>query len=140
MANEILNGTTLLVYVNGKAIAKTTSHTMSLGTNMRDSTTKDSGGNEEVLPGTNNAIISFEGLVAWKGANTTKFWYDDLFDLHTNKTKVTLMFYNEDTISEPGFQGEAYLESLEKSAPTEDNVTMSGSFHVTGGISKIMMT
>lgn len=140
MANDILNGTTMLVYVNGKAIAKTTSHTMSLGVNMRDATTKDSGGKEEVLPGTSNATIAFEGLVAWKASEATKTWYDTLFDLYESKSPVTLKFYNKDAVSEPGFTGSAYLESLEMSAPTEDNVTMSGTFHITGGLTNPMMT
>ena len=140
MANDILNGTIMLVYVDGKAIAKTTSHTMSLGVNMRDSTTKDSGGKEEVLPGSSNATIAFEAMVAWKASEATKTWFDDLFELYTGKTLVTLKFYDKDAVSEPGFTGSAYLESLEMSAPTEENITMSGTFHITGGIVKSMMT
>lgn len=46
----ILNGTALLVFVDGTAIGATTSHDLSFNQALRDATTKDSGAFEEVLP------------------------------------------------------------------------------------------
>lgn len=131
----ILNGTLLLLYVNGVAIGGTTSHSMSESVAMRDATTKDSNGNEEVLPGTFSATISFDGFVAYDSA----YGWKDLHDLLVAKTKVALKFATE-VAGDDRYKGDAYLESLDKEASSEENVGFSGSFHITGGISKETVT
>lgn len=131
----ILNGTLLLLYVDGVAIGGTTSHSMSESVAMRDSTTKDSGGKEEVLPGTYSATISFDGFVAY---DSTYGW-KDLHDLLVAKTKVALKFSTE-VPGDDRYKGNAYLESLDKEAPNEENAGFSGSFHITAGISKETIT
>ncbi|MGR3220737.1 MAG: phage tail tube protein [Candidatus Anammoxibacter sp.] len=131
----ILNGTTLLLYVDGVAIGGTTSHSMSESVAMRDATTKDSGGKEEVLPGTYSASISFDGFVAYDAT----YGWTDLHDLIVAKTKVALKFSTENA-DDDRYKGDAYLESLDKEASTEENVGFSGSFKITGGISKETIT
>ena len=131
----ILDGTTLLLFVDGVAIGGTTSHSMSNSVNMRDATTKDSGGDEEVLPGTRSSNIDFEGFAAF---DATK-GFTDLFDLQKAKTKVILKFSGEVT-GDDYFIANAFLESLDTDAPVDDNVTFSGSFHVTGGVRRKTFT
>ena len=131
----ILNGTKLLLYVDGVAIGSTTSHSMSASVNMRDSTTKDSGGFEEVLPGLWSGSIGFDGFVAWDDA----YNQEELFVLSREKTKVKLRFTADET-GDSYFIADAYLESIDTEAGTEENVTFSGSFKVTGGIRRKTFT
>lgn len=121
--------------MDGTAVGSTTSHSMSASVNMRDATTKDSGGFEESLPGLWSGGIGFEGFVAWDET----YGFDELFDLSRSKTKVKLRFTG-DTTGDTYFICDAYLESVDLDAPTEDNVSMSGSFKVTGGIRRKTFT
>jgi len=102
----ILDGTTLLLYVDGTAIGGTTSHSRSQSVAMRDSTTKDSGGNEEVLPGLWSGSYSFDGFVAYDDT----YGWDDLDDLCRAKTKVELVFSTE-IVGDPRWTCDAYLET-----------------------------
>jgi len=131
----VIDGTTLILVVDGTAIAATTDHSMSLGVNMRDTTTKDSGGTEEVLPGTSNATLDFSGLVSY----VPTFGYKELFALYVSKAKVSLKFSNE-VVGDPRYVADAFLESLDKEAPTDDNTGFSGTFHITGGITEETVT
>lgn len=126
----ILNGTLMLLYVNGVAIGGTTSHSRSQSVAMRDSTTKDSGGNEEVLPGLWSGSYSFDGFVAYD--NT--YGFDDLEELCRAKTKVSLVF-TTDVVDDPFWKCDAYLETLDDESPNAENVGYSGTFHITGGMS-----
>jgi len=131
----ILNGTTMLLYVGGTAIAATTGHSMSLGVNMRDTTNKGSGGVEEVLPGVSNGSFSFDYLVAFDAAYGVK----ELFDLYISKA-VSAMKFSSEVVGDPRFSANAYLETLDTDAPVEDNVTGSGTFRVTGGVTRADVT
>ena len=130
-----LNGTSMLLFVDGTAIGGTTSHSMSKSANMRDTTTKDSGAEEEVLPGLRSRSITFDGFVAWDAS----FGFEELDNLIENGTKVVLRF-TADITGDAYFIADAFLESLDFDAPTEDNITFSGTFRVTGGMRRKTFT
>ena len=68
MASTVFNGTNLLVKiaddgVSPATIGHATSCTISFSNEMSTTTTKDSSGFAEVIPGVRSAEISFDGLV-----------------------------------------------------------------------------
>lgn len=125
----VIDGTTLLLSVDSVFIGGTTDHSHSAGVNMRDVTTKDSAGKEEVLPGTSNRSIDFSGLASFVPA----FGFVELDALIDSKAKVVLVL-TTGVVGTTKWIGDAYLESLDVEGPTDDNVTFSGTFHVTGGL------
>ena len=127
MSTGKLNGTLLLLYVDGTAISSTTSHSMSYELATRDATTKSSAGNEEVLPAMKSWSIDFDSMVAFDDAKG----YEELRTLIDGRTEVTLLFTTADS-GDPRWSGKAYLTSLSRDAALEDTVTMSGSFKGTG--------
>ena len=131
----ILNGTLLLLYVDGVAIGGTTSHSRAQSVAMRDSNTKSSGGNEEVLPGLWSGSYSFDGFVAYDHT----YGYEDLDILCRAKTKVVLKFGTE-VVGDPRWTCDAYLESLDDDNSNAENVGYSGTFHITGGITRVIVT
>ena len=131
----ILDGRTMLLYIDGVAIAGTTGHSMGLGVNMRDATTKDSSGKEAVLPGVSTATIGFDYMVAFDATYGIK----NLVLLYVNKTKVALRISSEIS-GDQKYKGDGYLESLDTDFPNNDNITGSGAFHVTNGITPQTIT
>lgn len=131
----ILNGTAIKIFIGGTAITGITSNSLALAVNMRDATTKDSGGKEDVLPGLSTATMSVDFLVAEDAA----FPYNNLFDEYINKTKLTFKYSNE-VVGDTRYKGSAFLESLDRDDPLEDNVSASATLHVTGGVSKETIT
>lgn len=127
----VIDGTTLLLSVGGLFIGGTTDHSHSSGVNMRDVTTKDSAGKEEVQPGTSNRSIDFSGL----GSFAPTFGFVELDALIDSKLKVALVL-TTGVVGTIEWSGDAFLESLDVEGPTDDNVTFSGTFHVTGGLSQ----
>ena len=127
----ILNGTALLLYVGGTAVAHCTSHTLSVSMSTRDATTKDSAGWSAALEGLRSWEASGEGLVAFDAA----YGYSDLFALITSRAAVTIKLSTEET-GDKYLSGSARLTSLEESAGTEESVTFSFSFEGTGALTE----
>lgn len=129
------NGTDILVYVDGVAVAHATSHTLNINAEMIDATTKGSGGWKDILPGLRDWSIDFEGLVAYDAAEG----FDEAFDDVGNRTQVTVKFSTEET-GDTRYTGTAYVSSLSQSAPLEDVVSMSGTFSGDGELEKETVT
>ena len=127
----ILNGTALLLYVDGTAVAHSTSHTLSVSHATRDATTKDSSGWEDALNGLRSWEASGEGLVAFDAA----YGYSDLFALITARSTVTIKLSTEVT-GDKYYEGSALLTSLEESAGTEENISFSYTFKGTGALTE----
>jgi predicted secreted protein len=131
----VLNGTSLFLYVNGNAVAHSTSHSLTLSESHRSTSSKDSAGWETILEGMRSWTMTGEGFTALDGAYTT----DDLTTLILNRTAVTLRF-TTNTTGDKYWTGSARLESLDISSPNEDNVTWSISFKGSGAITNPAMT
>jgi len=132
---NIINGTLLKVYVDGTAIAKTTSATLNLSMATRDASNKDSSGWKDVLEGLREWTIDGDFLQAEDAA----YGYDDLFALINGRTSVTLKFMSN-VSGDKYYQGTAYLTSLSREAPLEDNVSGSFSFEGSGALSEKTLT
>jgi len=131
----ILNGTNIKLFINGTAITGITENNLALAINMREATTKDSGGKEEVLPGVSSATIGVGFFVAEDAA----FPYNDLFDKYVDKGIIAFKYSNEN-VGDTRYKGNAFLESLDRDDPLEDNVSASATLHVTAGVSKETIT
>jgi TP901-1 family phage major tail protein len=135
MADTILNGTDIGIYVGGTKIAGCTSHSTSTSHSLRDATSKDSGGWSE----------SLEGLREWSGegegffAHDATYGYDELFALMQSRGVVTIRFSNE-TSGDEYHEGQAFLTELSADAPVEDSTTFSFSFQGTGALNYKALT
>ena len=129
------NGTDLLVYVDGVAVAHATSHTLNINVDMIDATTKSSAGWKDILPGLKDWSIDFEGLVAYDAAEG----FSELFADIGSRTQVTVKFSTEET-GDDRYTGTAYVASLSASAPLEDVVSYSGSFAGDGVLTEETVT
>jgi TP901-1 family phage major tail protein len=128
--NAIINGTDLGVYDGGTLIALSTTCTMTLNRDMRDTSNKDSAGWKTGLPGQKSWTISTEGLY---NPSSTKGMIT-LFNAWTLGTVLTITVKEAGT---PGTQdyywsGTAYVTSLSANAPNEGNVTFSCTLQGTG--------
>jgi len=108
---------------------------ISISTDMRDITTKTSGGWREILPGMKSASLSLSGLFA-EDATTN---YNQLVDHQIAGDKLYVIFTNTGAGSSANagdeqFDVAGYITSLEQTAGTEDNVTFSMTIEITGTV------
>jgi len=131
----ILNGTVYLLSVGGTALPDQTEGSISINMETRDITTKDSSGYRELLEGLRSGSVSVSGLVdddASGGAGGT------LFTTLNTRAAVALIFGFDDASDDYNYTCNAFCTSLEISAGTEDNVTYSASFEITGAITQVV--
>jgi predicted secreted protein len=132
-----INGTNLLVYVNGTAIAGARECKLTTSHDTRDTTTKSSGGWQESREGKRSWGITCDGLVAMD-ASTTAF--DDLYTLLiTTRVHVHLKF-SSDTSGDAYWYGDGHAKSLDMSAGTEDSTQYSAVFEGTGALTQVVHT
>ena len=129
------NGTDILVYVDGVAVAHATSHSLNINADMIDATTKSSAGWKDILPGLRDWSIDCEGLVAYDAAEGFSEAFADI----NSRTQVVVKFSTEET-GDKRYTGNAYVSSLSSSAPLEDVVTYSLSFTGDGALSEETVT
>jgi TP901-1 family phage major tail protein len=128
----VINGTDLLVYIDAThTIGYSTTCSLALNADMRDTSNKDSAGWKAVLPGMKNWTVSCDALVIM-----TKSTYNlsYMMGLIVNKTLVNLQFATANA-GDVIFAGTAYVTSCNLSAANEANATMSISFQGTGALS-----
>ena len=108
---------------------------ISMTTDMRDITTKTSGGFREILPGLKSASLSLSGLFAEDAPNGInqlidhQIAGDKLFVVFTNTGSGTAANQGDEQFDVAGF-----ITSLEQTAGVEDNVGFSMTIEVTGTV------
>lgn len=108
---------------------------ISMTTDMRDITTKTSGGFRELLPGLKSASMSVSGLFAEDATNG----YNQLIDHQLAGEKLFIIFTNtgDSAVANTGdeqFDIVGFISSLEQTAGVEDNVGFSMTIEVTGTV------
>jgi len=108
---------------------------ISMSTDMRDITTKTSGGWRELLPGLKSASLSVSGLFAEDATNG----YNQLVDHQIAGEKLFVIFTNTGSGSaanagDEQFDVVGYITSLEQTAGVEDNVGFSMTIEITGTV------
>lgn len=120
----VLNGTDLEILVdldgNLTQVARATSHTLSVSEDLRDTTSKDSGGWSENAEGLRSWTVSIEALFVYDKAEN----YNSFFRELEGRNSFTVRFTTEQT-GDIYYEGTARITSLEAESPTEDNVTYS---------------
>ena len=139
----ILNGTVYLLSVDGTNLPDQTEGSISINMEVIDVSTKDSGGYRELKPGMRSATISVSGLIDDDGAGgaggTLFALIDDGTVAAVRDAQVALVFgftAAAPATDEYNYSCNAILTSLEVSGATEDNVTYSATFEVTGPITQ----
>lgn len=133
----IINGTVYLLKIGTDgsevAIPDQTEGSISINMETRDITTKDSSGYRELLEGVRSASLSVSGLVDDDGSGGAG---SDLFSV-LNGRAATHIIFGLDSGDDYHYECDAFCTSLEVSAATEDNVTYSATFEITGGITEV---
>ena len=127
-----INGTDFIVqvdsgsgYVTG---ATSTSASISMSLETRDTSSKASAGWADALYGQRSWSVDVEGLLTFASGNITELWA-----IYENRTVVTLKFIQATPITGDAYwSGTALLTSLSADAPMEDSMTYSASFQGSG--------
>lgn len=127
----IVNGTLGLISVGGTVVSHLTNVDVSFEMATRDATTKDSGGDKDVLEG----LKSFSGSASGYFAEDATYGFEDLYDAYTARTAVTVLWTSE-VSGDVTYSGSAYITSLSRSAGVEESVTFEVSFEGTGSVTK----
>jgi len=136
----IIKGQNLRVMVGGKCIAMATSCQIHIGTQLQDSSSKDSTGDwqEQEVTGLNWDATT-DSLVTLEDNGTDGELPQDLMSLIINKTLVTLTFdQTAGTNNRVGQNsvikrsGSAYLTDYNLTAPNRQNSTLNCKFTGTG--------
>jgi len=129
----IFNGSLLTVKVGGNKILNTTSCSLSLSMDTPESTTKDSGGFQEVIAGVKSGEISFEGLVAYDTGSGSQI--GDISPNLLSGASVTWEF-STDVAGDDSYSGSGFISAIEITADMESPVSFSGTITTTGTISQ----
>lgn len=131
----VINGTKFGVYVAGTKVAYASSASISMNHNLRDTSTKDSGGWRDQLEGQRDWEVSVEGMLIFTNLDGTAVsgtTADELYSTYIYaRTQFELKFSTEVT-GDIKWTGQAFLTSLSADTPNEDSSTWSGSFSGTG--------
>ena len=139
----IIKGQNLRVMVGGKCIAMATSCQIHVGTQLEDSSTKDSTGDwqEQEVTGLNWDVTT-DSLVTLEDNGTNGELPQDLLSLIINKTKVNLSWDTTAGANNRVGQnsvlkrsGQAYLTDYNLTAPNRQNSTLNCKFTGTGALS-----
>jgi len=136
MASTVFNGTNLLIKVaddgsSPATIGHATSCTISFTNEMSTTTTKDSAGFAEIIPGVRSAEISFDGLVDYTDANGGK----EIAHKLLTRQKCDFSFGTAAT-GDTVYTGEGYVSAAEITGAMEEATTFSGTITVTGAITE----
>jgi hypothetical protein len=130
MADEVINGTDLFVFIDTVAVAHATSHTLNFKMATRNTSNKDSGIWETKDVGRFDVTASCEGLFVYGAAAG----YEQLISAMRNRVPVTLDFGQKaagvDTLDAAIWyaSGEFIIDTFELGAPDQGNATYNATF------------
>jgi hypothetical protein len=157
MAQTIVKGDELMLFINNKPLAFATAHTLTITGNTVDIASKDHGawGASEI--GNLTWEITTENL--YVDETTGEQAYDTVFDAMIAKTPITVVFGKASNYTENGLEragntsssaptewtapstnyrtGNAVITSLTLNANTGENATYSATFTGSGALSKV---
>jgi predicted secreted protein len=128
-----LAGKNMLVVIDGVTMAATRSFTLTINSNLIDTTTKDSDAWGDTLYGFKDWEVSFDGLYDPSAVFNAEEVYDAIL---ADDTVFLEMAVIDGTGGGLVFSGNANATGLTMSAAYNDAVTFSGSFKGAGLLSK----
>lgn len=145
--NKTIKGGDMMIFAEGKSIACATSHTRTVSMEVKETSSKDSGGKW----GTSEA-----GILNWSARSENisstgeaGLTYDDLLEKMIAREPLTLIMgpKNEttDDVSTAGWTpktgqgwtGQAFITNVEENQPNGDNATFTVDFTGTGPLAKV---
>ena len=138
--NGILNGTLFGVYEGSTLVAYATSGSITINHNLRDTSTKESGGWKDQLEGQRDWEVSCDGMVAFltspSGGAVSGKTVDEMFTSYiATRTTLTVSFESSET-GDYKWSGSSFLTSISMDAPNEESATYSMSFSGTGALTQ----
>jgi TP901-1 family phage major tail protein len=128
----IYNGTAQLIKIGAsgseEALAQLTNCTMSMNQDLFDTTSKESGAWKSVMPGVRDVTYSGEGLADF--TETGKYNLTDLWTAYNAQSQLRVQFTNGTSV----FTQQAYISSMEVTAPMEDVATYTVELTGTGAV------
>lgn len=131
----LMNGTDIVLYIDGVAIANSTNNTLSVSMETREATTKDSDGWSEALEGLRSWEMSVE---AFEALDSTKS-FEEFFDVINTRIKVSVVLSTKIS-GDVQYFGAAWLSSVEQTSGVEETVTFSASLTGTAPLKKVNVT
>jgi hypothetical protein len=139
LTTGIINGSDLRIMVAAEGgteliVDNITDCSISVSTEMKDSTVKANAGYRALLPGMISATMSFSAMYATDSAAGTG--YEALSGFQLNKTKCDFRFTHvigqaaSENTGDYRYQVKGYIDSLELTGGTEDNATFTASIQV----------
>ena len=122
----VMNGTAVLVTVGGTEINLLTECSISLSTELRDITNKESAGWKQSLAGLRSGSINFSLLHDEDNTYGTA----ELWTAFTSNTAQASVKFTTEASGDYEFEAAGWVTSLEMNAGTEDNVTTSGTIEL----------
>ena len=135
----VINGTKFGVYVGGTKIAFATSASISINHNLRDTSTKDSGGWREQLEGQRDFEISVEGMLIFLNTDGTAITCLTINELYSSYIATRTVFeikFSTEITGDIKWSGNALMTSISIDTPNEDSSTVSASFSGTGALTQ----
>ena len=147
----IISGTDVMAFIGGVSIAYATNHTLTIGSNSQEISTKDDAQGiwQAAVVQKLNWSATTENMYAMDGSGKG---FDDLFDAMIARTPVQLKFGLESTaasgnkgsvpssgwapVTSPMFSGNAYVTDLSWNNPNADNSTFTATFTGTGALAR----
>jgi hypothetical protein len=128
----IINGTNMLLYVDGTAIAGSKTCEFALTHSPRETTVKSDAGYETFGEGKRSWNGKCDGLIALDATGTT---FTSLVALWNNRTKVLLKFSTEAS-GDKYWYGYGYLKDVSQNDPDNTSAGFSCSFEGTGSFTE----
>ena len=152
---SVIKGSDLMLFVEGKAIAYATSHTLTISADTKETSSKDSGGKWQTSEvGVLSWTCSSENLCADSEAGVS---FDKLFEYMTARKPITGVFALEGNSTNledgkldeaptsgwtakagDGYTGKMIITNLEKNAPNGENATIKVDFTGVGALTKVV--
>lgn len=132
-----INGTAVLMLADGTAIAKMKGGSLNLTKDVPECTTKDSNGYKEYLhDGEKGATFDYDGNADFVGTTGN---VDILTDfLMSDESPV--IYFSTEVNGDIGFYATCVAKDVKIDAPENDVCKISGSFQVTGVLTKITVS
>lgn len=127
----IVNGTLGLLSFGGTIVSHLTSVDLSFEMSTREATSKDSGGDKDVLEG----LKSVSGSCSGYFAEDATFGYEDLYDLYDARTAI-VMLWTSAVAGDVTYSVSAYITSLSRTSGVEESMTFDCSVEGTGTVTK----
>jgi len=123
----IINATSFLLLKDTTVIGHSKSTSFSVNVDLPESTSKDSLGWKEVIPGVKSGTISCESLTDYSDALS----FEQLADMVLTKQKAT--FYFKDVVNPKLIvKGEGFINSVDESAEFETATSFNLEINLTG--------